>query len=570
MRTILLASVLLLVAVTTAFPAVTPESFVGDWEGTLEGVGLRVVMHLMHDGGKWTATLESPDQGEGSDPCDEVKIDGMKLYFALDKYGVEYSGNLSKDGNSIEGFFTQGSRMALTFVRTNETPAALVPSAPVASAPASSGPFAGDWAGTLDAGMKLRLVVHLANTGGVWSGTMDSLDQGANGIPFSTVTVDGSKLHFEVKAINGSYDGTLNGGTIKGTWNQSGNALSLDLARGDASTLKGPSRPQEPKPPFPYRSEEVTVPGPGGITLAGTLTAPNGNGPFPAVVLLTGSGAQDRDEFSPVLNHKPFLVLSDYLTRQGIAVLRCDDRGFGKSTGNLMTATTEDFAQDALADVAFLKTRKEVDATKIGLIGHSEGGIIAPIAGSVSPDVAFMVLLAGPGVTGYQILLRQSELVIKANGGTDEMVKSNQETQRKMFDVILAEKDPKAAETKLLALGVLSAAEVKGVNSPWFRYFLAFDPATALRQVKVPVLALNGSLDVQVDPKQNLPVIEKALKDGGNKNVTIQEFAGLNHMFQTAKTGSDSEYASIEETMSPVAMKTISDWIVARTSPKKK
>jgi pimeloyl-ACP methyl ester carboxylesterase len=566
MRTILLACLVLLVAVTAAFPAATPESFVGDWEGTLEAVNLRVVLHLTHTEGKWICKMASPDQGdnEGS-PCDEVTVKGTKLYLALDAFEVEFNGTLSESGNQIEGIFAQREyRWPLVLVRSGATP-----DAPVASAAVSS-PFAGDWAGTLDAGMKLRLVVHLINTGGMWSGSMDSLDQGANGIPFTAVNVDGNKLHFEANSINGSYDGTLNGGTIKGTWNQSGNALPLDLVRGDASTMKGPNRPQEPKPPFPYRSEEVTVPGPGGITLAGTFTAPNGNGPFPAVVLLTGSGAQDRDEFSPVLNHKPFLVLSDYLTRQGIAVLRCDDRGFGKSTGNLMTATTEDFAQDALADVAFLKTRKEVDATKIGLIGHSEGGIIAPIAGSVSPDVAFMVLLAGPGVTGYQILLRQSELVIKANGGTDEMVKSNQETQRKMFDVILAEKDPKAAETKLLALGGLSAAEVKGVNSPWFRYFLAFDPATALRQVKVPVLALNGSLDVQVDPKQNLPVIEKALKDGGNKNVTIQEFAGLNHMFQTAKTGSDSEYASIEETMSPVAMKTISDWIVAHTTPKKK
>ncbi len=577
MRTCLFACVLVLVAATAAFPAATSESFVGDWEGTLEGVGLRVVMHLVHDGGKWAATLESPDQGPGADPCDEVKVAGVTLYFALDKYNLEYSGTLSKDGNSIEGIFTQGQRMALTFARSGAAPGASAPSAPV-----TPHPLAGDWAGTLDAGMKLRLAVHLVNNGGVWNGNMVSLDQGGGKIPFSAVTVDDNKLHLELKAINGSYDGTLNGDTIKGTWSQNGNTLPLDLTRGDAASIPGPKRPQEPKPPFPYRSEDVTVPGPGGITLAGTLTTPNNSGPFPVVLLITGSGAQDRNE--ELLGHKPFLVLSDYLTRQGIAVLRLDDRGFGKSTGNATTATTEDFVQDALAAVAFLKPRKEIDAKKIGMVGHSEGGIIAPIAASRSQDVAFIVMMAGVGVHADDLIVRQMSDLARANGTPDATVQQIAAATRRLCrivttttDATLMQKQADAVTDSLAAqLGALSptaAREAKGIEdlvmNPWFRYLLTLRPEETLRKVKQPVLAINGALDLQVSAKENLPAIKRALAAGGNKDFTVQELPGLNHLFQTAKTGSPMEYATIEETMSPVALKAISDWILARTSVRK-
>jgi pimeloyl-ACP methyl ester carboxylesterase len=539
-------------------------------------------MHLVHDGGKWSATLESPDQGGGADPCDEVKVDGMTLYFALDKYEVEYSGTLSKDGNSIEGIFIQGQRMALTFARSGVTP-----SAPVAPAPLSPQPFAGDWAGTLDAGAKLRLALHFTNTAGAWRGFMDSLDQGANGIPLSTVTVDGNKLHFEISSINGSYDGTLNGDTIKGTWSQNGNVLPLDLARGDASKMPGPNRPQEPKSPFPYRSEDVTVPGRGGIALAGTLTAPNNGGPFAAVVLITGSGQQDRDE--TVEGHKPFLVLSDYLTRQGVAVLRLDDRGFGKSTGDASLATAEDIAQDVESAVAFLKTRKDVDTKKIGLIGHSEGGAIAPIVASRSKDVAYIVMMAGPGVPIGDLLVRQVSDLARVNGASDAVINATARAVRRMCQVAATTTDTKLMQQQLDALADSLAAQVGASNpemarmasqqahglsgliaTPGFRYALTLKPDEILRKVKQPVLAINGSLDLQVSAKENLPAIEKALRAGGNKDVTVVELPGLNHPFQTAKTGSPAEYFTIEETISPVALKTISDWILARTSSKKK
>lgn len=449
--------------------------------------------------------------------------------------------------------------------------------------------FAGDWAGTLDVGMKLRLVMHLTHAGDAWSGTMDSLDQGANGIPFSAVTVDGNKLHAAVASINGGYEGTIseNGDTITGMWSQGGTTLPLNFARGDASTLPGPNRPQEPKPPFPYRTEDVTIPGPGGIALAGTLMLPTGNGPFPAVLMISGSGPQDRDE--TVFGHRPFLVLGDYLTRNGLAVLRVDDRGIAKSTGEYKNATTEDFAQDVLAEVAFLKSRQEINTKRIGLVGHSEGGIIAPIVATRSKDVSFIVLMAGVGVQADQLLVRQSSDIMKAVGMSDDAAKYNAEAIRRMCQISLSEPDTTALRKKLTAVADSLSAQlavsdpatasstkqaatrsIEMVSSPWFRYLLTLKPAETLRKVRVPVLAINGSLDLQVNAKENLPAIEKALRDGGNKDVTVQELPGLNHLFQNAKTGSPNEYATIEETMSPLAMKTVSDWILARTSAKKK
>lgn len=450
--------------------------------------------------------------------------------------------------------------------------------------------FAGDWAGALDVGgQKLRLVVHLVNTSGAWSGSMDSLDQGANGIPFSLVTVDGARLHLEIAAIGGSYDGTLSddGKTIQGTWKQSGASLTLDLARGEAASMPEPKRPQEPKPPFPYRAEDVTIPGPGGITLAGTLTLPQGTGPFPAVVLISGSGAQDRDEL--VFNHRPFLVLADHLTRQGLAVLRMDDRGTGKSTGHFATATTEDFAQDVTAEVAFIRARKDIDGKRVGLVGHSEGGIIAPMVASRSGDVSFIVLMAGVGVPMEHIIVRQLSQILKASGAGDEVIAFNAKAMGRMCTIAKADQDSILVRARLeLAADSLSAEfaamdssqaavgrqmlnrGIDMVSSRWFRYLLRLDFTAALKKVRVPVLAINGSLDIQVDPRENLPAIEKALRAGGNPDVTIREMPGLNHLFQTATTGSPMEYASIEETMSPEAMKVVSDWIAARTSARNK
>ena len=300
--------------------------------------------------------------------------------------------------------------------------------------------------------------------------------------------------------------------------------------------------------------------------MAATLTIPQGKGPFPAVVLITGSGPQDRDE--TLLGHKPFLVLSDYLTRQGIAVLRADDRGVGKSTGVFANATTADFATDTEAGIAYLKTRPEIDPHKIGLVGHSEGGVIAPMIAARNPDVAFIVMMAGTGVRGDEVLVAQSEAIAVASGQNPDQAAKDATKEREMLKLVETEKDPTALEKELKEkmAGDVPAGQIgmqiTQLTSPWFRYFLTYDPATALRKVTCPVLAINGEKDKQVLPSQNLPPIRKALEQAGNKRFEVDELPGLNHLFQSSKTGSPGEYAQIEETISPVALEKIATWIL--------
>jgi fermentation-respiration switch protein FrsA (DUF1100 family) len=343
------------------------------------------------------------------------------------------------------------------------------------------------------------------------------------------------------------------------------------------------NRPQNPKKPYPYKEDEVIVINKGAdVTLAGTFTYPEKGDNFPTIVLITGSGPQDRDE--AIMGHRPFLVLSDYLTRHGIAVLRCDDRGIGKSTGNFGTATTKDFVTDALACVEYLKTRKEVDKKHIGLIGHSEGGIIAPMAAMKSKDVSFIVLMAGTGLNGRKILELQSRLIAKAEGESDENINKMMEINTKLYDIAIQEKDSSRAEAKIHKVlddfystmpdSVKNSpenskerlyAQTKTLLSPWFRFFLSYEPKENLSKLKIPVLAVNGEHDLQVPPKENLAAIESALKTAGNKNYKVVEIPKLNHLFQTSVTGSPTEYSKIEETIAPIALSTISDWILMVT-----
>lgn len=443
----------------------------------------------------------------------------------------------------------------------------------------------GIWQGALSvSGIQLRLVVKIhKHPDSTLTGTMDSIDQGAKNIPIDQVTFKDNVLHLELKSIGGVYEGKRNraGTAFVGEWQQSGNSLPLTLTHSD----KAPEvrRPQEPQKPYPYDEEEVTFENSAaGVKLAGTLTKPKTGGPFPAVVLIAGSGPNNRNE--DVLGHKVFLVLADYLTRHDIAVLRYDKRGIGASTGSYLKATTADFAADALAAVEYLKGRKEIAPDQIGLIGHSEGGVIAPIVAAESRDVAFVVLMAGTGLPGEQILYLQGALIAQAEGASVQDVTRQKHLQEQMFAVIKQEKDPAVAEKKLEAIEARAIAQLppaqkkaaesqmkqaqagtKNLLTPWFRYFLTYDPKTALRKVHCPILVLNGSKDLQVPPKENLPAIKEALDQAGNKDVTIKELTGLNHLFQTCKTGSPLEYSKIEETMSPVALQTISDWILAHT-----
>ena len=433
----------------------------------------------------------------------------------------------------------------------------------------------GDWFGTLEA-PGLPVIFHISETDGSLTATLDSPSQGAAGIPIDSVVFDNGHLSLRIAAIGGGYEGQLGSdGTIVGSWSQGGLTLDLTLER-NREAAAAPNRPQEPQEPFPYEAETVrivsSVPG---VILAGTLTLPPAEASSPAVILISGSGPQDRDE--TLLGHRPFLVLADHLTRQGVAVLRLDDRGVGESTGVFATATTSDFAADILAAVEFLDRRPDIGP--IGLIGHSEGGLVAPMVANRAPGVNFVVLMAGPGLTGEEILYRQGVLIIKANGGSDEAAETNREAQAALFAVVKEEEDVEVARVRLRDILLESLAQVTAgdenlesqvqaqlaqLTQPWFRYFLTYDPLPALRELDCPVLAINGEKDTQVPPKENLEAIRRALGEGGNADFDIVELPGLNHLFQTADTGSPNEYASIEETMSPRALQTMTNWILAR------
>lgn len=565
MKRVLICAVLLYAA---AFAQA--QNIAGDWQGTLSanGAELRLVLHIVQNAdGTYKATLDSVDQGANGIPVTSIAIKNASLNLTIDAVHGTYEGKVSADASKIEGMWTQRQALPLTFKRA---------AAPIRTEhkPAKPSDIDGDWLGTIDTGMgKLRVVFHITNTEDGLIATLDSLDQGANGIPATSVSRNGSSLKVEVKSINGSFDGKIGGdlNVIDGTWTQMGNSFPLVLKRVKNSGELERRRPQNPAKPYPYKETEVSFDNKAaGVTLAATLTAPPGAGPFPAAVLITGSGPHDRDE--TLMGHKPFLVLADYLTRKGIVVLRADKRGCGKSKGDYAAATTIDFASDADAAVAYLKTRAEVNQHKIGLIGHSEGGIVAPMAAAGNPDVAFVVMMAGPGVRGDEILPAQLILISEAAGESHDKAEKDAADERTMLALIESEKDDAALNKELreklagkIPEGQIDA-QIKTITSPWFRQFIAYDPAPTLRKLTCPVLAINGEKDLQVPPDQNLPVIRKALADAGNKNFEVDELPGLNHLFQAAKTGAVSEYAEIEETMAPVALDKIATWIVKQTA----
>ncbi|MDP2037868.1 MAG: alpha/beta hydrolase [Ignavibacteria bacterium] len=441
------------------------------------------------------------------------------------------------------------------------------------------------WEGKLKIGsVELRLVLKLyQNEDKSFGADLDSPDQGVLNIQATSTIVTDDSVKIEIKSIMGSYSAAFikDSAKVRGIFKQAGMALPLELKKIDkVSEVK---RPQMPKKPYPYNEEEITFENKeANITLAGTFTFPKDEGKYPAVVMVTGSGPQDRDE--SLMNHKPFLVIADYLTRNGIAVLRFDDRGIAKSKGSFTTATSADFATDALAAVEYLKTRKEIDSKKIGIAGHSEGGLIAPMCAVNSSDVSFIVLLAGTGVSGKDVIVLQTELIVRANGAKEEDVQKAKNENIRIFGVVAEDTDSLQMFNKLLAMynddiSKMSDEEkkkpenskesfdrnVKQILSTWFRFFIKYDPRPTLEQVTIPVLALNGGKDLQVDPKQNLPEIEKALKAGGNKNFKTVELPGLNHLFQPAETGSPSEYSKIETTFSEDALKIMKDWILEVT-----
>jgi pimeloyl-ACP methyl ester carboxylesterase len=451
--------------------------------------------------------------------------------------------------------------------------------------------LAGDavlWTGTVELpdGSQLDFSLELEED----SGTISIPMQHAQDVPLDHVSVTDKELKFAIQSAGAVWEMKVasDGQSAVGVLKQGGELKTTmkRLAAG-ARVAKELVRPQEPKPPFPYEAIDVHFANAAAhATLAGTLTVPRGKGPFPCVVMVTGSGPQDRDE--ALAGHRPFLVIADYLTRHGIAVLRYDDRGTAKSTGTFSGATSDDFAEDALAAVEFLKSRPEVDPKKIGILGHSEGGLIAPMCAAGSKDVAFIVLLAGTGISGAELIPIQSKLISIAQGMPVDQAALQAKESAEIFAMVVAGKSEAEVKARVRAAILrelelspeaqafpreerekkadeLVAQQSAELLDPWFKRFLVIDPRESLKKVTCPVLAVNGEKDLQVPPKENLPQIEKALKDGGNKDVKVIEFTGLNHLFQTCKTGAPSEYGVIEETFSPAALEVVTSWIRNRT-----
>lgn len=447
----------------------------------------------------------------------------------------------------------------------------------------------GYWSGGLYQGemllVRMGLDVVPAPCGQVLM-TMDSPDQGVSDLPVTSVRMQGDSLFLELRYLGGALRGRVApGGTaFAGEWTQGGATLALRLQRSDSAVTF--ARPQEPRPPFPYSVQDVTYHNADDSTrFAATLTLPPGDGPFPAAVLITGSGAQNRDE--TVMGHRPFLVIADHLTRHGIAVLRADDRGVGGSSGNIMTATIADNVGDAMAAVRLLRAHPKIDSTRVGFIGHSEGGWVGPLAASRSNAVAFVVMLAGPAVSGEDILHAQTRAMSLAGGVGADMIDGSEAVSRQVYAIIRNEPDSARAIAAIMAmtdtiLRTLPPAQAAALDSswnvpgraeqlrqglavtvtPWFRYLLTYDPAPALDALRVPVLALFGELDLQVPPEQSVPILERLWAD--HPDATIHVFPKLNHLFQHAETGLIAEYATIEETFAPAVLEMMTTWILQR------
>ena len=551
------------------------QGLAGNWAGSLKA-GDNVLHFVLHIGvteyGVAVATIDSLDQGVYGIEAGSLKESGSLFQFDIPSVNATFQGTVASNRESIDGTWSQGgAHLSLVFHKQPRIALSKSPTGAISTAE-------GTWQGAIEAnGMRYRLQLHISHDSqGHLVATMDSIDQGINGFHASQATESDSQIHLELPTVRSTYDGTINSvrNSMTGTWRQNGEPTELTFHRSDQ--ILELRRPQNPKKPYPYEEEELTFTNAkAGTTLAATLTMPKGTGPFPAAILIAGSGPLDRDEADG--GHKPFFVLADHLTRKGIAVFRYDKRGIGKSTGNYDDATTADFASDAEAAITFLQTRKGINPRKIGIIGHSEGGIIASMIAARSSNVHWIALLAGPATKGEETLLIQSDLITRAAGMNNEQVAKSLDFDRQSYNLVRHEKNRDELEKDLADLVKISGIgpamppafmqrQIHWTSSPWFRYFLDYDPVPALQQTKCPVLALGGERDLQVPPKENLPLIQKALEDGGNKDFKVLELPGLNHEFQHCYMGLPAESRAIEETFAPDAMNTLSDWILQHTA----
>lgn len=542
--------------------AARAQEAVGDWHGTLHipTGDLRLALTIKAVGGGFEGTAISVDQGGSGSSLGDIKLDGQRLSFAIPAVKAHYEGEWDASKETWVGTFTQGASVPLTLIKGK-----------VAPGPVIAG-LDGRWEGAMALPTaNLRFVLHVKTGAYGTTAALDVPDQLTYGLVIGDLKRDGQRVTFSQRSTGSTYAGMLSadGKSIDGAWTQRGVSRPLPLALKPATP---PKRPQTPAKPYPYREVDASIPSAPGVVLSGTLTLPKGKGPFPAVAMITGSGAQDRDE--SLLGHKPFLVIADRLTRSGIAVLRYDDRGFAKSTGDFAKASLADFAVDAEAASAWLRKQPGIDPKRVGLIGHSEGGLIAPMVAVEDPKVAFIVMIAGPGAPLGEVMRAQRIALGPAMGQSPESTAKQQAVVDKMLAAMRGSKDDAEAEARAMVLLRDNAAGFNGTpeqlagvakqfSSKWIRDLMDYDPGPTLAKVRVPILAVNGSKDMQVPAAQNLSAIRTATAK--NRNVTVLELPGLNHLLQTAPTGAAGEYADIEETVAPIALDTISNWVVAHT-----
>lgn len=567
----LLQLAMALIIATSSGPAHADDAILGDWHGQVQSPAgpLTVIVTLAQDNGSLTAGFQVPSQAPGVNiPTSEVDFDGNTLSFRVPRATATYSGTWRPEQRRFEGTFSQGIDMPLDLSPGLPSPAPVVEG------------LNGKWTGALERnGTRLRLALNVQTTAAGTIATLDSPDMGAIGLPVNNLSRNAGKIQFSVPVASVTYTAVLNdqGDSMCGEWIRPGQPdarVCLQHEPGDEGQPRVRNRPQEPGVDVPYRHREVRFANAsaGGIELAGTLTVPEGPGPFPAAVLISGSGPQDRDE--SLMGHRPFLVLADHLTRNGVAVLRYDDRGFGASEGDHWAATTADFATDAAAAVEWLAQQPDIRSDAIGLIGHSEGGLVAPITARGNSDVAWVVMLAAPGVDMLELVASQAEAMALTQGMSTEELQHVMPINRRIWRIIAESDDTEQARARLEVALTPEVLETLGTSPdrkplivqsslrPWLRYLLRFDPAPYLRALEVPVLALNGALDVQVPAVANLSAIRAALAN--HPDATVIELPGLNHLFQTAQTGALGEYRDIEETFAPAALELISAWILER------
>ncbi|MFC0539668.1 alpha/beta hydrolase family protein [Pelagicoccus mobilis] len=575
------------VALTTSLSAALPEA--GLWKGKINipGSGLPIEVTLSEsESGEWSGTIDIPAQNLRGFTLSEVKVSDEGVGFAMQ--GVPgkptFFGKLDATGNSIEGDFSQGGqKLTFSLAKAVEGETAAIQAVPEKGIPGEG--VTGDWLGVLSVPpVSLRLAVQVSGSASEgFSGSLVSLDQGSTKLDMDSVADSDGVFTFTINRVGGSFTGELSsdGSEIVGEWTQGGHTRPLTFLRvAEQVTLK---RPQEPKGPFPYDEREVAFRNEvADISLGGTFVIPEGDGPFRTVIFFTGSGAQDRDE--SLMEHRPFAVLADALARRGIASLRFDDRGVGKSEGNLMEASVEDLAYDAIAAVRFLEGQREVDQDAIGMIGHSEGGLVGPVASTLEEQLDFLVLLAPPAEALDKLLTRQGSAALRLKGVSEEIIArvevasaldmtliKDRSLDREALLAVLEDRKndflEDFSETELAAIGYtheLYEQNIKVVTTRWFRELMRVDPAAYLEKLKVPTFALFAEKDFQVDAQVNAEIMRTSLEKAGLIEAKVLVRSGLNHLFQNCETGVLEEYGLIEETFDPATIVMIGDWVLER------